>query len=113
MKRSKRADGKKPGKTGGSNQSHDLRGIFRSCDADQPDRFYTNFTGKEEVILAYANLLKQQTLQPSDTITRRVHSPAFMPVSLVGNSTTQTFGCRSRRRAVVGDIANTAARLAE
>jgi hypothetical protein len=45
-----RADGEKTRQDRGSNQSHDLRGIFRSCDADQPDRFYTNFTGKDEVI---------------------------------------------------------------
>jgi len=44
-------------------------------DPDQPDRFYTSFTGKDGVDLsgveimatAYANLLSQRTLQPSDT----------------------------------------------
>ena len=42
-------------------------------DPDQPDRFYTSFTGKDGVDLsgveimatAYANLLSQRTLLPS------------------------------------------------
>jgi adenylate cyclase len=46
-------------------------------DPDQPDRFYTSFTGKDGVDLsgveimatAYANLLSRQTLSPSGTLT--------------------------------------------
>jgi adenylate cyclase len=54
-------------------------------DPDQPDRFYTSFTGKDGVDLsgveimatAYANLLSQRTLQPSDTTISAIAVLAF------------------------------------
>jgi adenylate cyclase len=54
-------------------------------DPDQPDRFYTSFTGKDGVDLsgveimatAYANLLSQRTLLPSDMMTSALTVLAF------------------------------------
>lgn len=54
-------------------------------DPDQPDRFYTSFTGKDGVDLsgveimatAYANLLSQRTLQPSDPLLAALAVVAF------------------------------------
>ena len=54
-------------------------------DPDQPDRFYTSFTGKDGVDLsgveimatAYANLLSQRTLQPSATMISALAVVAF------------------------------------
>jgi adenylate cyclase len=54
-------------------------------DPDQPDRFYTSFTGKDGVDLsgveimatAYANLLSERTLLPSDTATSALAVVAF------------------------------------
>ena len=56
-----------------ANEQHDLRGRADLNDPDQPDRFYTSFTGKDGVDLsgveimatAYANLLSGRTLTPS------------------------------------------------
>ena len=66
--------GKAPAPTGDLTNHMVFVGYSDLYDPDQPDRFYTSFTGKDGVDLsgveimatAYANLLSRRTLEPSE-----------------------------------------------
>jgi adenylate cyclase len=77
--------GKATARSGGLADNMVFVGYSDLYDPDQPDRFYTSFTGKDGVDLsgveimatAYANLLSQRTLQPSATMISALAVVAF------------------------------------
>ena len=77
--------GKAPAPTGDLTNNMVFVGYSDLYDPDQPDRFYTSFTGKDGVDLsgveimatAYANLLSGRTLEPRSPMTNALAVAAF------------------------------------